>query len=207
MAAIRHLGFVGGGRGTTNRNCKKFVVISVISTWTFCLHGWKSNSGTKISVFGVRLPKLRGTWFRPAKGTSLRPMTRFEPPLINIGCSMYYVCSPALLIVVNLGNFRQDNCSGSAQMQHTCVQLYILHWYHSLSNIHNTSINKHPSRVGHPSHAPMQCRSRNSKFHFLQVVSPDPQNTCAKFHRRRPSGLEALGFWICWHRTDRWTDA
>jgi len=33
-----------------------------------------------------------------------------------------------------------------------------------------------------------------SKFRFLDVVSPDPRNIRAKCHRRRPSGLGALGF-------------
>jgi len=45
-----------------------------------------------------------------------------------------------------------------------------------------------------------------SKFRFLDVVSPDPRNIRAKCHRRRPSGLGALGFRKCWHRRGGRTD-
>jgi len=45
---------------------------------------------------------------------------------------------------------------------------------------------------------------RNSKFRFLEVLSPDPCNIGlrAKFRRPRPSGLGALEFRKCRHRTD-----
>jgi len=48
---------------------------------------------------------------------------------------------------------------------------------------------------------------RRVKLSCVAINTPlDSQNIHAKFHRRRPSGLVALGFWKCWHRTDGRTD-
>jgi len=49
---------------------------------------------------------------------------------------------------------------------------------------------------------PCTAVGRNSKSRFLEVLSHDPWNIPAKFHRRRPSCLGALGFRKCRHSTD-----
>ena len=97
----RHLVFVWVSHGTTydasfvvRTSCKKLSWSAIqFSSYKdlnfFLVLAWKSYSRpTNFSFWGILPPKFRGTSFRPPKGTSLSGTTRFEPSLVQIGCTV-----------------------------------------------------------------------------------------------------------------------
>jgi len=90
----RHLGFVGGRRGTTHDSTvmvaiqreNLVIILKKIILWIVVVHAWQSYLCAQNFSFWVLLPEFRGTSFTPPEGTSLLGMTRFGYPV----CALYW---------------------------------------------------------------------------------------------------------------------